>query len=92
MEHYAIKARVSGRVQGVYYRRATQERARQAGLTGHALNLADGRVEVLLCGPREDVRGVAQWLWQGSPGAEVSDVAIDEIDLERGAPVDFTTG
>ncbi|WP_016854880.1 acylphosphatase [Halomonas smyrnensis] len=93
MQIHAIKARVSGRVQGVWYRRATQERARQAGVTGYAINLADGRVEVLLCGAREDVEAVTVWLWQGPPNAEVTSVESEEIALAEGeAPGAFTTG
>ncbi|RAH36662.1 acylphosphatase [Halomonas sp. SL1] len=93
MEAHAIKARVSGRVQGVWYRRSTQERARQSGVTGYAINLADGRVEVLLCGAREDVEAVAAWLWQGPPNAEVTSVESEEIALAQGeAPDDFITG
>ncbi len=93
METYGIKARVSGRVQGVWYRRATQERALQSGVTGHAINLADGRVEVLLCGRREDVEAVTAWLWQGPPNAEVSGVETEEVSLAEGeVPAEFTTG
>lgn len=93
METCAIKARVIGRVQGVWYRRSTQQRAEQAGVTGHAINLADGRVEVLLCGARENVETVAAWLWQGPPNAEVTSVETEEITLAEGeAPDAFTTG
>ena len=38
----ARRCLVSGRVQGVWYRAATRERAVALGVTGHALNLADG--------------------------------------------------
>jgi acylphosphatase len=41
---------VSGRVQGVWFRASTREQARRHGITGHARNLPDGRVEVLACG------------------------------------------
>ena len=38
---------VRGRVQGVWFRASTRDVATRLGLTGHARNLADGRVDVL---------------------------------------------
>jgi len=43
----ARRCLVSGRVQGVFYRASTRARAESLGVTGHARNLRDGRVEVL---------------------------------------------
>jgi len=65
---------VSGRVQGVWYRAATQQQALGLGITGYAKNLPDGRVEVLACGAEENVAELEQWLWQGPPLAKVSKV------------------
>ena len=56
----ARRCLVSGRVQGVWYRAATRERAVALGVTGHALNLADGRVEVLACGDPAAVEAAAR--------------------------------
>ncbi|MDR5865759.1 acylphosphatase [Halomonas koreensis] len=90
MEHCCVKALVTGKVQGVWFRRATQEQALQAGLTGYAINRVDGRVEVLLCGPREAVRDVGQWLWKGPPGARVTHVEMEVVEVHE--PDGFTTG
>lgn len=49
-----MTAWVHGRVQGVGFRWWTRSRALELGLTGHAANLSDGRVEVVAEGPRED--------------------------------------
>ncbi len=81
---------VSGRVQGVFYRATTREQARRLGLTGHAINLPDGRVEVLACGPAEAVDALCAWLWQGPPAARVESITCEEIGTA--APADFTTG
>jgi acylphosphatase len=48
-----LTAWVKGRVQGVGFRWWTRCRARELDLTGVARNLDDGRVEVLVQGPRE---------------------------------------
>ncbi len=79
---------VSGRVQGVYYRGATQRRARELVVTGYARNLADGRVEVLACGSPEAVDALCAWLWQGPPSARVT--AVDGQVVEVEAPAGFT--
>ncbi len=40
----AIRCRVYGRVQGVFFRASTAREAQRLGLSGHALNLEDGSV------------------------------------------------
>ena len=77
---------VAGRVQGVFYRASTRARAETLGITGHARNLPDGRVEVLACGQREAVEALCRWLWQGSPASHVSAVEIEELALESVQP------
>jgi acylphosphatase len=84
------KCLVSGRVQGVFYRGAAAQRARDLGVRGHARNLPDGRVEVLACGSQEAVREFVGWLWIGSSAAKVSAVEITDVP-EDDAPVGFHT-
>lgn len=90
MENCCVKALVTGKVQGVWYRRATQDQALQHGLTGHAINLPDGRVEVLLCGGPDAVKRVSQWLWKGPENARVTHVELEVVELH--VPDDFRTG
>jgi acylphosphatase len=47
-----LTAWVDGRVQGVGFRWWTRSQARRLGLRGTAVNLPDGRVEVIAEGPR----------------------------------------
>ena len=72
--HERLHANVSGIVQGVYFRGATQTRARQLGLTGWAANLLDGSVDVVAEGPRPALQELLAFLYQGPPGARVTDV------------------
>jgi acylphosphatase len=81
---------VTGRVQGVFFRESTARQARSLGLTGHAVNLRDGRVEVLACGPASALAKLEHWLWQGPPMARVDDV--DQQAAPGDAPGGFTTG
>lgn len=76
----ARRARVEGRVQGVYFRASTAAEARRLGLSGHARNLADGSVEVLAVGPSAAVATLLDWLWQGPPLARVTAVTVTDLD------------
>ena len=71
---------VSGRVQGVFYRASTKDRARELGVAGYAKNLPDGRVEVLACGEEEAVQELIEWLWQGPPTAKVERGDVDDFE------------
>ena len=85
MSKKCLKSLVSGRVQGVWYRGSTRERARALGVVGYAKNLADGRVEVLACGDALAVDALVGWLAQGPPGAKVTDVSTQAVEAERAA-------
>lgn len=76
----ARRCLVAGRVQGVFYRASTRARAESLGVTGHARNLPDGRVEVLACGEPAAVEALCRWLWQGSPASDVTDVTVEDVD------------
>lgn len=80
MTKRCVRAYVTGKVQGVWYRRNTQAQALQQGITGYAKNLPDGRVEVLMCGDTTAVATLSEWLWQGPEGARVTHVTFDVLD------------
>lgn len=84
--------RISGRVQGVFFRASARQRASQLGVTGHAINLADGSVEVLACGSAGQLDQLAAWLRQGPPAARVSSVELLEQCDDVQVPKDFVTG
>lgn len=70
---------VSGRVQGVFYRREAYGQAIARELTGWAKNLADGSVEVMLCGEQREVELLRDWLWEGPAAAKVVNVESQEV-------------
>lgn len=80
------KCLVSGRVQGVFYRATTAQRARELGVVGHAKNLPDGRVEVLACGEADAVHELVEWLWTGSSASKVSAVEVTDVPVDANAP------
>jgi acylphosphatase len=64
-----LTAWVRGTVQGVGFRWWTRARARELGLAGTATNLDDGRVEVVVEGPRAACEALLQALrGPGAPG------------------------
>jgi acylphosphatase len=65
---------VTGKVQGVWFRAATRERALALQLRGFARNLADGGVEVVATGADAALDELERWLWQGPPLAKVARV------------------
>lgn len=74
---------VSGRVQGVWYRASTQDKAKELGLVGWAKNLPDGRVEVLAFGDKDKLLELHAWLKIGPELAEVAEVTFEEIPHEK---------
>lgn len=67
---------VSGRVQGVFFRSMTAEVADAEGLTGWVRNLADGRVEIVAEGGKEEAQRLIDWCYDGPPKAIVTEVEI----------------
>lgn len=65
---------VSGRVQGVYYRATTRDRAREWDVDGWVRNLDDGRVEAVFEGAEAAVEEMVEWCQEGSQAARVEDV------------------
>jgi len=76
-------AHVSGRVQGVFFRVSSQQKAIDYGLSGYARNLADGDVEVFLSGEEENVEKMLSWLKHGPEQAEVTGMQQKKVDWQE---------
>lgn len=74
MMHQCYRFTVSGRVQGVFFRASTHDKAQQLGLNGWVRNLSTGHVELLACGEKKNIEKLKQWLWQGPEFAKVTEV------------------
>jgi acylphosphatase len=62
-------------VQGVWFRDSTRRVAVELGITGHAVNLDNGDVEVLAYGSPAALQRLSDWLHEGPPLASVTRVA-----------------
>ena len=71
---------VRGRVQGVWFRDSTRRQAQQLSISGSAVNLANGEVEVLAYGAPAALEELAAWLESGPPMARVSELLVEEIE------------
>ena len=76
------RAIVHGRVQGVFFRDTTRERAHAHGVAGWVCNRPDGSVEAVVEGPPEGVERVLRFLETGPPRARVSNVEVREEPVE----------
>lgn len=81
---------IKGRVQGVFFRDSTRRLAESLGITGHAINLGNGDVEVLACGNPDVLEQLESWLQQGPPMASVTGVIAEEAQWRELS--DFRTG
>ena len=81
-ENYNDKVRIhiciSGKVQNVFYRDFVKRHAIALNVTGWVKNLPDGKVEIIAEGEKEKVKQMVDWVKQGPPAAQVSN-----IDIER---------
>lgn len=69
--------RISGQVQGVFFRDSTRQKAEDLGLAGWVKNLPDGGVEAVFEGPPERVREMVSWCEEGPRQASVENVDTD---------------
>ena len=73
---------VHGRVQGVYFRGATEAEARAAGVAGFVRNRADGSVEAVFEGAPEAVDALVEFCRCGPRHAHVARLESFDEPLE----------
>ena len=78
MEKVHLNLLISGKVQGVWYRKSAVEEAVRLGVAGFAMNMPDGSVRIEAEGPREALDRFVEWCRTGPPRAVVENVAVKE--------------
>ena len=71
-----------GRVQGVFFRDSTRQRAEAAGVSGWVSNRPDGAVEAVFEGDDDAVGRLVEWMKDGPRSASVDRIEIDDEDVE----------
>jgi acylphosphatase len=80
-----VRAVVSGRVQGVWFRESCRREAQRLGVTGWVRNRADRRVEIEAEGERDRVDALLAWAREGPPLAVVTGIEVEDLQ-PTGAP------
>jgi acylphosphatase len=78
-----FKILVTGRVQGVYFRMFTQNKAKHFGIKGSVCNLPDGRVEIIAEAEQAIMEKFIKWCHKGPITARVDHVELIELPVEE---------
>ncbi|WP_215226637.1 acylphosphatase [Echinicola shivajiensis] len=79
------KIKVLGKVQGVFFRKSTQDKAKELGLKGWVRNESDGSVMTIIQGEEDQLKLMEDWLKVGPSKSQVSELMV----LEEGYNLKF---
>ncbi|HEY5784284.1 MAG TPA: acylphosphatase [Microlunatus sp.] len=77
------RVRITGRVQGVFFRDTCRREAHARGLAGWVTNLPDGSVAAVFEGPEADVDALVAWCGRGPSSARVDAVEVTDEEPQR---------
>jgi acylphosphatase len=87
MHNARVRLKIYGRVQGVFFRASTLDKAKELGLSGWVRNNPDGSVEVLAEGFKEGIEKLVEWSRAGPRHA-----VVNRVDIQWERFVDEFTG
>lgn len=67
---------ITGRVQGVFFRKGTAEAAKRLDVSGYVRNRPDNSVEIIAEGDKDQLVQLRDWCWEGPPKARVDDIEV----------------
>jgi acylphosphatase len=79
----AVRLKIYGVVQGVFFRQNTQEKARELGINGWVRNCEDGTVEAEIEGDEKVLQRLIEWCHDGPQRASVDKVDVTPISLKN---------
>lgn len=77
-----VHLKISGKVQGVFFRATAKEIAKLHKISGWIKNTYDDKVEAVITGEREDVEKFIAWCKHGPEKAHVDNVAVTNTELQ----------
>lgn len=75
-----LKIEITGRVQGVWFRKTAKEKADSLSIKGYIENCNNGSVYIEAEGETDELESFIQWCHVGSPLANVKDVVVLKYD------------
>lgn len=81
LRHYKIT--IKGKVQGVWYRKSTQEKAIELKIKGYVRNQSNGNVYIEAEGNESQLKALLEWCSKGPEFAVVDTVSFEESDMQR---------
>jgi acylphosphatase len=78
-----FKIRISGKVQGVFFRTSAKEEADRLGIYGFVKNEKDGTVYIEAQGEETTLNDFLKWCYQGPPSAKVEDLVKIEAPVKN---------
>lgn len=78
-----LSIRVTGKVQGVFFRASTREEAQRLGLRGWVRNEPDGTVRIEAEGDEQALDQLVAWCQHGPAQAQVNDVTVQAGEVEH---------
>ena len=78
----SVCIQVSGKVQDVWFRKYTHEKAIELGVCGTVQNLDNGDVLIHALGSEEQIAALEKWCWKGSPESNVRAVKSEPITAQ----------
>jgi acylphosphatase len=80
-KHFKIK--VSGKVQGVFFRASTKTKADELSINGFVRNEPDGNVYIEAEGDEEALKNFIEWCRRGPQNARVIKCDVTEDELQK---------
>jgi len=78
-----INLRISGKVQGVFFRASTKSKADELGVTGFVRNEQDGSVYAEAEGTPEQIDALVRWCREGPPHAQVTEMKAEPGQVQH---------
>lgn len=75
-----VRAKITGTVQGVFFRKFIADEAKKIGVKGHVRNLESGEIEVVAEGSPEQVDSMIACCKKGAPHSVIKNVDIQEMN------------